>query len=299
MTVPSDNLPAYITLDQNSSWHVSALISTALESMTLPSKLKSKNGMRETLDELAAALNVNGNQNIAKLQMSIGSVSKPVQQNDHGRSGRLAVHGQNVDPRMPLREGWGDDVEKSGEAASSALDMDFFPSNEPSQHRGRPKTKKLHIFGEVENFRGHKKELPDYDAKDDEHGVDGRERARRRAIGLPIVHRLVIFCPFNSLMRTSQEFRAVTSYCGTLKLHAIVSRLYPCNHVTQYPCTASEVNVSEQGFSFTNEDSARSLTGIHKNTQKHMHDGMAPFPPFPPFSHSPISHYLLLASSRN
>ena len=166
--------------------------------MTLPSRLKSKNGTRETLDELAAALNVNGNQNIARLQMSIDSTSKPAQQNFEDKSERLAVHGQNVDPRMPSGEGWSDKVEKSDGAASSPLDMNLFPSNEPNQNRGRPKAKNLHIFGEVENFRGHKEELIDTDAEGNKHGVDGRERARRRAAGLPIVHRLVILCLFNS-----------------------------------------------------------------------------------------------------
>lgn len=275
MTVPLNNLPAYVKLDQNSPWHVSALISTALESMTLPSRLKSKNGTQETLDELAAALNVNGNQNIAKLQMSIGSTSRLAQQNDHGWSGMPATPGQNVDARMPSQERWGDNVEISDRAASSTLDMDFSSSNEPKPQWGRSKAKILHVFGEVESFRGHKEELLDKNAEEDEHGIDGRERARRRASGLPIVHRLVIFGPFNSLMRTSQEFRSVASYCGTSKLHAIKSRLYPCNYVAKYPCTASEVM---GGFPRRRKQPDRRI----QNKQKHVHDGMALFHHFPP-----------------
>lgn len=242
MTVPSDNLPAYVTLDRNSLWHVSGLISTALESMTLPSRLKAKDGTRETLDDLAAVLNVNGNQNIAKLQMSIRPTSKSAQQDNHGRSGRLAVHGQDADLRTPFREGWRDEVEMSGEAASNPMDIDFFPSNEPNQDRRRQKSKTMHIFGEVQNFRGHEDELPENYVEEVKHGVDGRDRARRRAASLPILHRLVMSRLFTSLMRTSQQFRAVTSYCGTLELHAIVSRLYPMR-----PCTVTKVPIYSIG----------------------------------------------------
>lgn len=158
---------------------MSALFSTALESMTLPSRLRVQNGKRESLDEIAGALNVNGNQNMAKLQMSI--VSKPLSNGDH-RSGRLDVRAQSRDSRMPSQNGRAEPV--IIDDAVNNLDMDFFPSKETFPPRGRHPIKKVHVFGQAEAFRGDE----DKDEKDND-DFDGQERARRRAAGLPILHK--------------------------------------------------------------------------------------------------------------
>jgi hypothetical protein len=193
MALPSNALPHYVSVDRKSLWHVSALFSTALESMTLPSRLRAQNGLRQSLDETAGALNVNGNQNIAKLQMSICfEPTSQLQLNGDDRPGRLEVRGQSRDPRVPSQNGLGDDLDIV-EETPAALDMDFFPSDDPNQARGRRVTKRLHIFGEAENFRGDK-DLSGTNV-DGEKGLDGRERARRRAVGLKVFHKYVPLCP--------------------------------------------------------------------------------------------------------
>ena len=62
-----------LTLDSTSAWHCSALLSAAIETSTLPTRLRrSGRGGIGRLDELAAFLNVSGGQNIATLAMSVG-----------------------------------------------------------------------------------------------------------------------------------------------------------------------------------------------------------------------------------
>jgi hypothetical protein len=175
MTIPSATLPSYVMLDRHSQWHVSGLLSTALESMTLPSRLKVA---RETLDELASALNVNGNQNIAKLRMSI---DQKAALNGHTRPGRLEVRAQSRDMRIPSQERLA--VITPHEAELTTYDMDFFPS-EVEQIRGR-RNDKPHVFGQTETYRGDE----DLDHQELDEEDEGHERARRRAAGLPIIHK--------------------------------------------------------------------------------------------------------------
>lgn len=178
MTLPAAILPNYVSLDRQSQWHISGLLSTALESMTLPSRLKAQ---RETLDHLASALNVNGNQNIAKLRMSIDQTTALNGHND--RPARLAVSAQSRDTRMPSQDRLAVGSTPDEEELTN-YDMDFFPT-EVEQTRGRHNTKKPHVFGQAEAYRG--KENPDQEDTNEED--QGHERARRRAAGLPIIHK--------------------------------------------------------------------------------------------------------------
>ena len=175
MTLPSYKLPEYVTIDPRSEWHVSGLLSTALESMSLASRLKSQNGRRETLHQLASALNINGGQRIAKLQMSIVENST-----SNGRSTKADRAGEKSDMRM---QGAYDGLEADD---PTTYDMDFSPPEVVEQSHGRHRIGKTHVFGHVENYR-------DSEFKDDE--VDqptslddeGYDRARRRAAGLPLI----------------------------------------------------------------------------------------------------------------
>lgn len=177
ITLPSTPLPSYINMDPGCQWHVSGLFSTALETMTLPSRLRSRNGQRETLDQLASAINVNGNQNIAKLQMSI--TNKPESEQANGTS--HTSEGQDIRMRESNGHYAGD---HSGDLAP--FDMSFFPSSDlPTGVRGPKSTKEAHIFGQVESSRG--SDLFDGDGA--RHDFDGQERARRRAAGLAIIHK--------------------------------------------------------------------------------------------------------------
>lgn len=179
MALPSNALPHYVSVDRKSPWHVSALLSTALESMTLPSRLRAHNCPRQSLDEITGALNVNGSQNIARLQMSI-CLDSMSQLQSNGDS-------QSRDPRAPPQNGLGDGLDMAGDTPA-AFDMDLFPSDDPNEARGRRVTKRTHIFGEAENFRS-AKNLSGTKVDDEYNGLDGRERARRRAAGLKVLHK--------------------------------------------------------------------------------------------------------------
>lgn len=174
-------LPSYVMMDMQSQWHVSGLLSTALETMTLPSRLKVQGRSRETMDQLVNALNVNGNQNIAKLRMSIDQKEAL---NGHDRPGRLDVPAQSRDTRMQSQDRRADEVQDIEEDELSTFDMDFFPPENLEQSRGRRNTKKTHVFGQAESLRS-SDNAPANEATEDE----GFERARRRAAGLPIIQK--------------------------------------------------------------------------------------------------------------
>lgn len=182
MTMPSATLPSYVALDPRSQWHVSGLLSTALESMTLPSRLKRQNTALQTLDQLANALNINGKQTTAKLRMSIDQKSAI---NGHQQSGGSEVLSQSRDMRLPSQERYSDEENAADKEDLTMFDMDFFPTEGPDQSRGRRRgITKIHVFGQAENYR------VDGDLEDEvANGEDeGHERARRRAAGLPITH---------------------------------------------------------------------------------------------------------------
>ena len=184
MSLPTTPLPSYVNLDAKSEWHRSALFSTALESMTLPSRLRLTHSGRETLDQLASALNINGNQNIAKLRMSIHQ--KPATNGLH-RNGRLEVKTESRDARLPSQDGRANEDDVDDED-SKIFDMDFFPTETGEYVGGRQSSKKAHVFGQAENYRIDDDQLQPKKKRDED---EGYERARRRAEGLTITRRYV------------------------------------------------------------------------------------------------------------
>lgn len=167
----------------HSQWHVSALLSTAIETMTLPSRLKIQGSRRETIDQLVNALNINGNQKIAKLRMSIDQKEAL---NGHSRPGRLEVGGQSNDVRMPSQDRRANEShDEEDESGVSTFDMEFFPESH-EQNGTRRTSGKSHVFGQAESHRG-PEDTTENEATEDE----GIARARRRAAGLPIIQRSV------------------------------------------------------------------------------------------------------------
>lgn len=182
MTLPSTRLPGYIKLDASSPWEVSGLFSSAMESVTLPSRLKPQNGTRQTLDHLASTLNVNGRQNIAKLRMTMKQKSETVI-NDTIHTGTNG-HYNTTDTRISSAaiSSRGEDMPAENDTAS--FDMDFFPTETGEQIRGPRKSGKVHVFGQVENYRGDE----EYDEENNRND-EGRDRARRIAASLPLLSR--------------------------------------------------------------------------------------------------------------
>lgn len=219
-------LPGYVTLDSQSQWHVSGLLSAALESMTLPSRLKLRDGIHETLDHLSGVLNVNGNQNIAKLRMSVDHKHVPALIG-HNRPGRLEVRAQSRDLRVPSQDRAIESSDSADEDSLKTLDIDFFPAEVAEQSRGRRIIKMTHVFGQAENYRGGEEDMKALKDKETNAEDEGFDRARRRAAGLPIIQRLVrhfTYFPGHSNHRLLRVFYVSYSPCSiNLKVSSLCS----------------------------------------------------------------------------
>lgn len=143
LRVPSFRLPPYVHLDRSSQWHVSALLSMAVETMTLSSRGRLHNEQLG-LYFLESSLNVTGNQRVAGLQCSIRHPSTIAPQEDVPdntvKDGRLPA--PSIDGGA-LRE----DLTTSSVASQ---DIDFSCAGD-----GSPR-KQEHIFGRVESLRGYR-----------------------------------------------------------------------------------------------------------------------------------------------
>ncbi|KAL2074570.1 hypothetical protein VTL71DRAFT_8348 [Oculimacula yallundae] len=216
MTIPSTVLPSYVIIDPKSRWHVGGLFSTAYETMTLASRLRLHNGARESLDELVNVLNVNGNQNIAKLRMSIDQKSAP---NGHHRSARLEIRAQSRDTRLPSQERRIEETPSHDDNELKTLDMDFFPAEASEQGRGRRAIKTPHVFGQTETYRADNQKENETEETDEE---AGHERARRRAAGLPIIQKTRISLSY-PLLDSFPHIFAHTSTASSLGVSTSLS----------------------------------------------------------------------------
>ncbi|CAG8955192.1 hypothetical protein HYFRA_00007208 [Hymenoscyphus fraxineus] len=182
LTVPSGILPPYMKLNLQSEWHISALLATAVESVSLPSRLKLQNSSRETLSLLENSLNINGNQTIAKLQMSVDQKDAA----NGVQNGDAPLLSESTDSRIFSQ------ADASTDSETKNLDMEFFPTGGEEQVRGPRRSKKVHVFGQTELSRTSE----DVDPSNPTGAYDGYERARRRAAGLPIIQKRAVAMPY-------------------------------------------------------------------------------------------------------
>jgi hypothetical protein len=151
--------------------------------MTLPSRLKTQNRSLQRLDEFENALNINGNQNIAKLRMSI---EKRPGANEHSQPSRLEISAQSKDTRLPSQQRESNESRDLGKDDLQVFDMNLFPEgDEIHTSRGRDRSKRTHVFGQLESIRGNE----DFEGETEADEDDGTLRARQRAAGLPLVHK--------------------------------------------------------------------------------------------------------------
>ena len=181
ISIPSTQLPQYVNLDRCSQWHTSALLSVALESITLPTRLRHDVAKRGFFNDLEAALNVNGNQRIAQLQCSALNPDNlpPVKAIAHG----------DIDDRTPSGSNYLLVEDAEVKLVEPRLDMDLSCGETRSTS---PFATRLdssdHIFGTVENRR-----INVEVRKDEEAGEDEVAYARKRArfAGLPVIEKFV------------------------------------------------------------------------------------------------------------
>jgi len=182
ISLPAAPLPAYVHLDRNSQWHVSALLSAAVESMTLPSRTRPGIQKRGHLGDLEAALNMNGYQRIAQLQCSI------------------TIDPEDELPRHPSTHWIRDDRVPSNtnhtmvegdkiEAVRKCLDMSLCSGDGTTSASSVTKQRGSdHVFGAVEEIRGKMEGAQKEEMDKDEVSY---AQKRRRFAGLPVIERSV------------------------------------------------------------------------------------------------------------
>ena len=148
---------------------------------------------RRTLNDLEAALNVNGNQRIARMTGSFWSESEEKAKESSVR--------QERDTRLPVA-GVNTFVEEDEmETETPDLDIDFFPCTPQVTTRRRGKAiPKSHIFGQILSYRGgggkeevgSNKTSTNYQEDNNDNDEDedaGYTRKRRRTAGLPLLEK--------------------------------------------------------------------------------------------------------------
>ena len=207
MAVPG-RLPDYVKLARDSSWHTSAMLATGLETMTLPSRLKSHDVERGFWSDMEAALNVNGNQRIAQLQCSILEPQSVVATTVHIRGS-----GDRRAPKLGAQAAMG---KEDGESTEIRLDMNLYGEAiivSPPREKAHSSD---HIFGALDCLRGAPAEKDaDEDAMYEDDDI-GQARKRARFTGKPIIERYHSPLPFPTL----SSFPAIFP---TLALHDSVA----------------------------------------------------------------------------
>lgn len=180
MSVPATQLPQYVHLNRDSQWHISALLSTVVESMTLPTRLRPDKQRRGLLGDIEVALNVNCNQRIAQLQCTIldPDTELPRPANGYG----------SHDDRAPSNTVHATAGEGDGDMITLHLDMNLSTGNRVSSSYASQHDTSDHIFGAVENMRGKRQEAGDQELNEDEITY---ARKRRRLAGWSVVERFV------------------------------------------------------------------------------------------------------------
>ena len=208
MSLPA-RLPQYIHLDHESVWHTTAMLSTALETATLPSRLKGTEFNRGFLSAMEAALNINGNQRIAQMQCSVlepKTITTP-----HTQTRGVG------DPRAPssIQRSM---VEDDGDDPTIKLDVDLSGGDLVSS-----RTEGAHpsdrAFGALDCLRGRPAAEPGMDegamSEEDDLG-DARKKARFD--GRPIIERYRTPLPYPRMSSFPAIF-PTPSYHDSIAVH--------------------------------------------------------------------------------
>ncbi|KAK3692220.1 tubulin nucleotide-binding domain-like protein, partial [Podospora appendiculata] len=171
LTLPRP-LPRSVSLDPSSEWHTSALFAAAIESVTLPMRLRDTSN-RVTMAQMEDMLNTTGKQSVAGLQMSFAQQPDEDSPSDSRHRPAAAATGRAGDGFV------------GGEDSSEGLHLDLdFSTSEQLESSGRMNGfhhKKPRLFSQVVTLRGYEND----DAEDVEmSGQD--EREPRRSASEPV-----------------------------------------------------------------------------------------------------------------
>jgi hypothetical protein len=185
--IPMSNTPAkvpsYLQMDSRSPWHIGALQSVALESMTMSSRLRSSDWRRGTLSDLEETINSTSKRKIAKLEMSIADPDVLSE-----KASEQIAQAEKVGATISLQDG------EAGEELAN-FDIDAFTRD--YRIASRNKSRKEHVFGRVESTRG------DWNLSSNGEIHKPHDRFSEG----PAVQRCVnVTSPFHSLHRVSPDY---------------------------------------------------------------------------------------------
>lgn len=142
------SLPSYLSIDAASPWHTGALQAAAIETLTLPTRLKPGNSGRANLDEIETILNNDGRRPLAAASASFVDPTRLDEQTHvNGHSDSRMVNGLD----HSLDDGSG-----------SPLDIDFFSNLGGNRSgRGTPSSSRNRTFTKYEVLRGSFKDEDD------------------------------------------------------------------------------------------------------------------------------------------
>ena len=194
LSIPSKPLPRCLHLERDSQWHTSALLSMALESVTLPSRLRADHGKRGLLDDMLPPLNANGHQRIAMLSCSLPDTAI-------SESNGTMPSPANLDQRVPRSNTNGElQVEDNLQQANARFDMNLSCGESRSTASGSAHDRaREHVFGRIECLRSQKEPYWEITGEDED---EKDSRKRRRLAGVPIIERSV---PFRCLLCSSMQ----------------------------------------------------------------------------------------------
>lgn len=181
-------LPDYVSLDAASPWSTSALQAAAIESVTLPTRLRLTQSGRATFDTFETTLNGDGNRRIAAFSFS-AKIDTGVSGHDSATNGDTRMtNGTTADEEDHAKE-------------EDQLDVELFPhfSLPNRSDRSRRPPRRPHVFSRVSSLRGVWLSAADEDYNDP-------EVRRRQANG-----------PRSSTHRTSLCFPMLTSFPTVLR----------------------------------------------------------------------------------
>lgn len=155
-SVPA-SLPAYVLQDSASPWHTSALEAVAIESITLPTRLRPSELSRATFDQLEAVLNNEGHRRLIAAAMSLEDPAQLQRQLDeNGMRDTRMTNGIT-----------GDSAEED-----MRLDIDFFPGIRGNNHSNVISRNRRHTFTNMEALRGPWRSATELESSDPRSGTE-------------------------------------------------------------------------------------------------------------------------------
>ncbi|KAG9652461.1 tubulin nucleotide-binding domain-like protein, partial [Aureobasidium melanogenum] len=215
LTTLPDVLPPHVNLNAASKWHTSALQLLALESMTLPTRLRSGQQGRSSFADIETLLSNDGNRRIAQLNMSIKDPAE--------LEGEADGHASQHDSRM---NGHTNGTFDHDDSESKDLDIDMQPkianlTGERGHHNRR-----THVFSQMQSLRGKWKsslEIEDTNlASRDRFGHGPRIESHQSALLFPVIdsfpqifasgnviRKLAVHATLSTTTSVAQRIRAV------------------------------------------------------------------------------------------